>query len=97
MNKRAKNRACEGAREHAWREQKIKEKWGGVSEKGEGVGRKGISVSFALLTPSLCSLSFAVPPSSVPSCTFLETPTTKASFHNVFEFSQTFTSVSITR
>ena len=29
------------AKEHARGEEKIGEKWGGVSEKGKGVGRKG--------------------------------------------------------
>ena len=36
----SRRRSNRRAKEHAWGEQKLGEKWGGVSEKGEGVGRK---------------------------------------------------------
>ena len=93
---RTSERKSGRAKEHAWGEQKIGEKWEGCVREGGGGGEKrNIGVSFAGLTPSLCSLFFALPPSFVTSRKFLETPATQAIFNSVFEFSQTFTNVSI--
>ena len=72
MNKRAKKQASE-SKEHAWDEQNIGEKWGGGSEKGEGVWRKGMLAS---PPPSAPYFPHSLPV-SFPSCEFLEMPATQ--------------------
>ena len=78
-NKRAKTGR---AKEHAWGEQKIGEKWGGGEreEGGGGVNRPLPSARYFLHSLPR-KFFFALNSSFVPSRKFLETPATQATIH----------------